>query len=775
MVLIPPGAVGLKFWRPADLPSFYTGNLAVAETADVAALTGDYIVLAALATTEAPDIAALTGNTIVSGTLATTEAVDVAALAGTISDQGALVATEAADVAAFAGSVTGAANFLAAIEASDVAAFNASFTVPITGVATTVCPPVGPFKSSAGNFYFFQRDAATATTLQAYKATVPDASWASVKTLTGFTTAILFVSAFQVGDVIHLLVMDGTNPTLVGQKYRTFNMATDAFVTSETISAAANVQGGITTGYGGSLAVRSTGEVVALFNGVQLKVSGNQRARVYFSRRTAPGVWSSAIEVDAAGAFDYCRPSAVPGLSDAVHFLFTDAVNAGKQRTLSAANVLQTVSSIAMGALAHQPPYALSYLTGGVQKVVAAEEAGNTSADAWHFDSGNTPTVARTVVAAAQVPPVRVYNDNTDVYLVYRDVAADLQLVKSTDNGATWGSPTNIFTGTVANFDYALSVGNTYARGGNIVLPYLVLDGGVLKYNERQLRVVSNTGTLVVTEAADVAAFAGNAGSSGVLAATEKFDVAAFAGTGIVTGILAASETADVASIAGNFGATGFLATFEAPDIAAISGALGISGTLAATEAFDVASISGPATVAGTLTAFEFPDQARFNGVAFIEMVLAANEAPDLVSIIGGAGASGVLAATETPDAASFSGAGVVQGTLAAIEGQDIAALVGGSGVSGVLVTSEAADVAALVGDFKIATGILAATEAPDVAAFVGVVINNTSGILVAIERPDNCVILADYQRPPGAPLTDESNFDYDWFKREPIRRRRQG
>jgi hypothetical protein len=122
-----------------------------------------------------------------------------------------------------------------------------------------------------------------------------------------------------------------------------------------------------------------------------------------------------------------------------------------------------------------------------------------------------------------------------------------------------------------------------------------------------------------------------------------------------------------------------------------------------------------------------------------------------------------------------LSGAGVIQGVLAAVETADTAALAGGAGVSGVLVASEASDAAVLVGDFKIATGILAATEAPDVAAFVGVIVNNASGILVAIERPDNCVILANYQRPPGAPLTDETDYDYDWFQREPIRRRRQG
>jgi len=42
----------------------------------------------------------------------------------------------------------------------------------ISGISTAVAP-VGPFKSSGGNYYFFGRDGTTATTLQAYKSIAP--------------------------------------------------------------------------------------------------------------------------------------------------------------------------------------------------------------------------------------------------------------------------------------------------------------------------------------------------------------------------------------------------------------------------------------------------------------------------------------------------------------------------------------------------------------------------------------------------------------------------
>src|SRR5678810_346981 len=167
----------------------------------------------------------------------------------------------------------------------------------VSGISTAVAC-VGPYKSSGGNYYFFGRDSATATTLQAYKSTAPDIVWSSISTKTGFTTAILVLAGYQVADVIHLLVLDGTMSTSVATKYVSFDMATDTFLTTtETVAASSVITGLATSGWGCSLVVRSTGEVVAFYNGVNTKVT-NTYSRIYYQRRTGVNTWSAAVQVD---------------------------------------------------------------------------------------------------------------------------------------------------------------------------------------------------------------------------------------------------------------------------------------------------------------------------------------------------------------------------------------------------------------------------------------------------------------------------------------------
>ena len=105
---------------------------------------------------------------------------------------------------------------------------------------------------AADAYYLFGRNGTTATTLSAYKSTAPDTSWASIATKTGFTTAILALSAYQMAHVIHLLVQDGTVSTAVATKYVSYNAETDTFLaTTETVSAAV-----ATTGQGGGAGCR---------------------------------------------------------------------------------------------------------------------------------------------------------------------------------------------------------------------------------------------------------------------------------------------------------------------------------------------------------------------------------------------------------------------------------------------------------------------------------------------------------------------------------------
>jgi hypothetical protein len=372
----------------------------------------------------------------------------------------------------------------------------------ISGISTAVAC-VGPYKSSGGNYYFFGRDNTTATTLQAYKSTAPDIVWSSISTKTGFTTAILVLAGYQVADVIHLLVLDGTMSTSVATKYVSFDMATDTFLTTtETVAAASVITGLATSGWGCSLVVRSTGEVVAFYNGVNTKVT-NTYSRIYYQRRTGVNTWSAAVQVDTNTAKDSIQPGAVLAASDVVHFLnFTPTASfvGINQRTLSAANVLQTASTLLPFTLAagvSPTTQAVSYNNAGTQKIVGTIRIGSTSAttSAVRFDSGNTPTLSSSTIATTSVVPVGIFNDGTNVYALYRHNSDNnLYVVASTDNGATWGTATSI--GPIGSTSEALSrCGKIYQRGSNVVFPYMMNNGGILYHNEYIVRSVAAAAT----------------------------------------------------------------------------------------------------------------------------------------------------------------------------------------------------------------------------------------------------------------------------------------
>src|SRR6516225_11700808 len=101
---------------------------------------------------------------------------------------------------------------------------------------------IGPFKSSTNNYYIFAKDGTTATTLRAWKAAGDPLSTplSAGATLTGFTTAILYTAAYQVSDVIHLLIMHGTAGSSLNYSYTQYNMATDTFLTAESVATAIN-------------------------------------------------------------------------------------------------------------------------------------------------------------------------------------------------------------------------------------------------------------------------------------------------------------------------------------------------------------------------------------------------------------------------------------------------------------------------------------------------------------------------------------------------------
>jgi hypothetical protein len=351
---------------------------------------------------------------------------------------------------------------------------------------------------ASDQYYFFGRDGTTGTTLQAFKATAPDTSWASVTTKTGFTTAILRVDAYQVGYTVHLLVQDGTASTSQAVKYLSFDALTDTFLaTVETVSAAGSVAGQISgANANASLVVRGNGEVVAFYNGLQTKTSGTFRARIYYRRRTAVNTWSTETQVDGNTAIDTSAPTAVLGAADRVHFLFQPAASVNSIRTLSAANTMNTaVSQGAWGG----PCDAVSYDRSGTTKVVATVSVG-AAQQTVYFDSSDNPTLttANQSIAAASTPHrIGVDIDTDEVTIAYRNSSdSDLYAIKSSNDGATFGSPVLAFAGTVPNTDAGLSrssSGSMYARGSNYVVGYIVNDNGTLKYNEYNIRAITAT------------------------------------------------------------------------------------------------------------------------------------------------------------------------------------------------------------------------------------------------------------------------------------------
>lgn len=355
--------------------------------------------------------------------------------------------------------------------------------VTITGISTAVLT-AGPFKSSGGNFYFFGRDNTTATTLQAYKATDPTSSWSSIATNTGFTTAVQFIAGVQDSDVIHLAVIDGSGSS-VNLKYRTFNMATDAFVTSETVQSAFDPRDSTPTNiYLCSIIFRSSdSQPIILYNGARAAVMGTSYARIVYSRRTGVATWSAPTAVDAGGAFNFSSPEAILGSSSRTHFFWSNG--SFLQRALNSSNVLQTASAATGSAVLNSPLQAVSYDDAGTQRVACSSDSGGGGlVTEIYFNSADAPTI-NSNGSVASGSASRLYYDVTDIWVLYLK-ADGVYVKKSTDDGATYGSEILAYSVTTSNTP---SIdGNIYLRSTSYVIPYLISDLGTLKYNEYEVR-----------------------------------------------------------------------------------------------------------------------------------------------------------------------------------------------------------------------------------------------------------------------------------------------
>ena len=320
-------------------------------------------------------------------------------------------------------------------------------------------------------YYFFGRHSSTNTTLVAMKSTAPDTSWASVATRTAFAGPINWISAYQVGNVIHMCITEAVSATSHNHRYQTFDMSSDTFVLSEGINSALDTRTSAATAAPyNSIVVRSTGEVVVHTQVARISTF----SQTAYRRRTGVNTWAAAVAVSSTGT-NCINALVVLGESDRLHFLWFNNTNT-IQRHLTSANVLGTAAST--GATLVPLDVATRNDAGTIRFV------GHTSASAFRWNSADDPTV--TNVALTSGTPIRAADINGVFYALYQNSGdSDLYVKSSSDNGATWSTATLAMAGTVATPDANLSRNQMiYTRGAATVFPYVVNDNATLKYNE---------------------------------------------------------------------------------------------------------------------------------------------------------------------------------------------------------------------------------------------------------------------------------------------------
>jgi hypothetical protein len=306
----------------------------------------------------------------------------------------------------------------------------------------------------------------------------------------------LSLSAFQSGNLIHFVktLSGGSYVTVI---YDSFDMNSNRWLGTSDTAIGNLVTNGQTGGLVGraQIVVRTTGEAVVLFNNTETATMGTNYARVAHRRRTSVGTWAAAVQVDANTAYDFIVMDAVLGATGNIHFFFFNkTLGQGQSRTLSAANALSTTVDSASNGTTTLDYHAVPYVDGANTRVAytyGTPTAGSAYVSRFISSSAPTYTINNTTIAANTTGPSRVAADGIDLWSFFRtNLATNISVSKSTDHGATWGTPTISLTGlSVSALREVLSRGvSIFKRGSAYILPYVVNSNGTLKYNEYVVR-----------------------------------------------------------------------------------------------------------------------------------------------------------------------------------------------------------------------------------------------------------------------------------------------
>jgi len=367
-----------------------------------------------------------------------------------------------------------------------------------------------PYKSSGGSFYAAIHNAST-NEIFIFKADSddPESGW----TLQDFANSassdfdLIVVSSVQDDDVIHFAYQASLSSVVDAYYYATFNMATDLWVVvDELIEDPDNAP----LEFWISIAVRSDGDVVVVYNGDTDQVMGGSKERVDANVRTSgPDTWGGPIAIWGSGNLDehFGNPNCVLGTSDGTHIIWqrttatidpptawTTTVGA----TLDSTDTLSTKDNVNQdsgGALLGQQN-GVSYDDGGTQRMVwngtngasdpfywiATEVSGDLSFGSIVGNPGSDNIFENGEVSICSLAEL-----NGDLHQVYSGGGVfggdqDIWYSTSIDDGVTWDENEEIDAIT-CNFISA----NIYTRGPNTVLAYVYEDGGDTKYNEKIL------------------------------------------------------------------------------------------------------------------------------------------------------------------------------------------------------------------------------------------------------------------------------------------------
>lgn len=376
----------------------------------------------------------------------------------------------------------------------------------------------GPFISSGGNVYvvikrFNGSDNITVRNrIAVFKATDPTSSFseqdrgsASTPNAPMYDASIVreplqTMWAVQVSDVLHVAWTSSASGALDAYEYTTFDMSSDTWSGTELVIDTVATDPPVLTDTSISIAVRSDGDVIALYNGATDRLHGSDQNRVDYARKENGTFATIAVAVDNAGADMWYGSVIVLGSSDRMHFFFkNDDLDDAYQRTLvHSGNALETFPS-AGDTQTNLPNHVfapgISYNDGGTQRVRCPYVDLSGQLSYAEFDSVDAPGAFTVnadvgdndVISPDQNPVACLAVDGTDEHLLYSGGGAsgtDRDLYHDLNDGVD----VEILDGVTVN---SISC-NVYDRTTNVRLAYVYDDGGTIKYNEVDLGALAS-------------------------------------------------------------------------------------------------------------------------------------------------------------------------------------------------------------------------------------------------------------------------------------------